>query len=74
MNDLSNGFKLGGVLLGLFFVSAAALYFVAGLVVNNSTNQLLLALCLGPLVGSVIFGIWWRSQRQPGGQEIAGNE
>ncbi len=56
---LASGFKLGFGLLGLFAISAVVSYLALGELGSAGVVQILIAAVLGPIVGSILFTIWW---------------
>ncbi|MBI5929508.1 MAG: hypothetical protein HY862_09380 [Chloroflexi bacterium] len=58
------GSMLGGVLLVLFAIGAVLIYLLTGVIGWDSTSiRIILAMCIGPLLGAVVFGIWILVQR-----------
>lgn len=57
--SLARGFKLGFGLFGLFAVSAVGSYLLLGELGSEGVVQILIAAVLGPIVGSILFAIWW---------------
>jgi hypothetical protein len=68
--SIQRGFRLGIILFGLFVLSASAIYLLGGAAGTDGAGQLLLALCLGPLLGSLVFGGWWLRQRSLDSSEV----
>jgi hypothetical protein len=58
--SLTQGFKLGLVLLFVFFISATLVWLALGALGSSGTSRLLIALFTGPIVGSGGFWVWWR--------------
>ncbi|MBL1133990.1 MAG: hypothetical protein HND46_01635 [Chloroflexi bacterium] len=58
------GSMLGGVLLVLFVIGAILVYLLTGVVGwDNDSIQIISAMCVGPLLGLVVFGAWVLIQR-----------
>jgi hypothetical protein len=55
---MSRGTLLGGVLLMLFALSAGAIYLLSGALGWEGNGRVLAAILAGPLVGSLLFGLW----------------
>ncbi|MCI0712858.1 MAG: hypothetical protein L0154_22065 [Chloroflexi bacterium] len=72
--SVNRGLRLGMVLLGLFTISAVVVYIVAGAAGSEGTGQLLVAVFLGPLMGSIIFGAWWMLRHSPEKKVISDDE
>lgn len=72
--SINRGLRMGIVLLGLFFLSAGAVYLLAGVAGVDDNGQIVIAACLGPLLGSLVFGGWWLQQRASNVQEQLNDE
>ncbi|KAB2866509.1 MAG: hypothetical protein F9K46_02150 [Anaerolineae bacterium] len=58
------GSMLGGVLLVLFVIGAVLVYLLTGAVGwDNDSIRVISAMCVGPLLGLVVFGAWVLIQR-----------
>ncbi len=58
------GSMLGGVLLVLFTIGAILVYVLTGVMgTNSATIRIISAMCVGPLLGLVVFGVWILIQR-----------
>lgn len=57
------GFWLGLLLIGFFIVGAALAYFGVGLIGWSGAGQAMIALLLGPILGGIGFGVFWRIKR-----------
>lgn len=69
--SIHRGLWLGMVLLALFAISAVVVYVVAGAVGSEGTGQLLIAMFIGPLIGSMVFGAWWMRHQSPDKQGVS---
>lgn len=58
------GSMLGGVLLVLFVIGAVLVYLLTGAAGwDNDSIRIISAMCVGPLLGLVVFGAWVLIQR-----------
>ncbi len=58
------GSMLGGVLLVLFTIGAILVYLLTGVMGSDSASiRIISAMCVGPLLGLVAFGVWILIQR-----------
>lgn len=58
------GSMLGVVLLVLFAIGAVIVYVLTGVMGTDSASiRIISAMCLGPLLGFVVFGMWILIQR-----------
>ena len=57
---LTRGFKLGFGLFALFAVSGLIVYLILGELGSEGVRQILIAAIFGPVLGSILFAIWWR--------------
>ncbi|CAG0969004.1 hypothetical protein ANRL2_01495 [Anaerolineae bacterium] len=58
------GSLLGGVLLVLFVIGAVLVYLLTGAVGwDNDSIRIISAMCVGPLLGLAVFGVWVLIQR-----------
>lgn len=62
---INRGFQLGFVLFGLFIVSAALIYVTADILGAEGSSKWLYALLCGPVIGSLLFGLWWLIRQSP---------
>ena len=58
--SLARGFKLGFGLFAVFALSALGAYILVGELGSEGVAQILIAAVLGPIIGSILFAIWWR--------------
>ncbi|MBZ0320606.1 MAG: hypothetical protein K8L91_29610 [Anaerolineae bacterium] len=58
------GSMLGGVLLVSFVIGAVLVYLLTGAVGwDNDSIRIISAMCVGPLLGLAVFGVWVLIQR-----------
>ena len=63
--SIGRGLRLGVLLFFLFLVSAVVAFFLVGALGETGLSQILIALLLGPFIGSGLFGLYWLQKQAP---------
>lgn len=56
------GTRLGIVVVVLFVAGALLAYLLTGLIGVSGSIQALIAICVGPFIGGIVFFVWWKAQ------------